>query len=65
MRLVAKDLAAVKIALAAQDAKKAKAQLAKLDKVATGHLGAIAHLLGWKPPNLKTLPKDLFALRIP
>lgn len=65
MRLLHKDLTTVRTALALQDAKKAKAQLTKLDQVAGGQLATVANLHGIKATNLKNLPEKLFSLRIP
>lgn len=62
---VTKDLAAARAALALQDQTKAKAQLAKLDTVAGAQMSTMALMLGWKTPNLKAAPQNIFSFRIP
>lgn len=64
VKAAVKGLADAHTAVATGDPKKAKPQIAKLDTVAGSQLSAIANMLGWKAPNLKSAP-PIFSLRIP
>jgi hypothetical protein len=59
-----KDFTSARAVLAGPDLKKAQGQMGKLNSLAGAELSAMANLLGWKAPNLKSLP-PIFSLRIP
>jgi hypothetical protein len=65
LRTLRKDLAAAQTAVGTLDPAKAKAQLTKLDKVAGGQMAGIGNMLGWKVPNLKSLPPNILSLSLP